>query len=214
MPHMPAVCNTCGTIFNSGIFVENSSVTLSGNKSGPCPSCGGWGHIPDGVFNFIGNAIEVLSAPERTVKELQRFSEILQLAQKHETTLEQIEEEIQEETPQLISILDLLPRNREELRADLGIFITCLIMIIQIFLPSLLEEEPTPKIEVNQVINHIYESTEINNTNLINGQTTIPTNNQTIKNAPIRVEKIGRNELCPCGSGKKYKYCHLQLQTQ
>jgi preprotein translocase subunit SecA len=26
---------------------------------------------------------------------------------------------------------------------------------------------------------------------------------------PVRVEKkIGRNELCPCGSGKKYKYCH------
>ncbi len=26
---------------------------------------------------------------------------------------------------------------------------------------------------------------------------------------PVRVEKkIGRNELCPCGSGKKYKHCH------
>ena len=26
---------------------------------------------------------------------------------------------------------------------------------------------------------------------------------------PIRVEKkVGRNELCPCGSGKKYKNCH------
>jgi len=26
---------------------------------------------------------------------------------------------------------------------------------------------------------------------------------------PVRVEKkIGRNELCPCGSGKKYKQCH------
>jgi preprotein translocase subunit SecA len=27
--------------------------------------------------------------------------------------------------------------------------------------------------------------------------------------APIQVEKkVGRNELCPCGSGKKYKHCH------
>ena len=24
---------------------------------------------------------------------------------------------------------------------------------------------------------------------------------------PIRVEKAGRNDLCPCGSGKKYKKC-------
>lgn len=29
------------------------------------------------------------------------------------------------------------------------------------------------------------------------------------KPEPLRVEKkVGRNELCPCGSGKKYKHCH------
>lgn len=29
------------------------------------------------------------------------------------------------------------------------------------------------------------------------------------KQEPIRVEKhAGRNDLCPCGSGKKYKHCH------
>jgi uncharacterized protein YecA (UPF0149 family) len=22
------------------------------------------------------------------------------------------------------------------------------------------------------------------------------------------MEKVGRNDLCPCGSGKKYKRCH------
>ncbi|MBI5083521.1 MAG: SEC-C domain-containing protein [Acidobacteria bacterium] len=25
--------------------------------------------------------------------------------------------------------------------------------------------------------------------------------------APVRSEKVGRNEPCPCGSGKKYKKC-------
>ncbi|MDI3298869.1 MAG: preprotein translocase subunit SecA [Bacillota bacterium] len=25
---------------------------------------------------------------------------------------------------------------------------------------------------------------------------------------PVRVQKVGRNDPCPCGSGKKYKYCH------
>ena len=25
--------------------------------------------------------------------------------------------------------------------------------------------------------------------------------------APAKKRKIGRNELCPCGSGKKYKKC-------
>jgi len=30
---------------------------------------------------------------------------------------------------------------------------------------------------------------------------------ETIKSAPKKVEKIGRNQLCPCNSGKKYKQC-------
>jgi preprotein translocase subunit SecA len=30
--------------------------------------------------------------------------------------------------------------------------------------------------------------------------------------APVRAEpKVGRNELCPCGSGKKFKHCHGQI---
>ena len=32
-------------------------------------------------------------------------------------------------------------------------------------------------------------------------------NNKVKKAAPKRVNKIGRNDLCPCGSGKKYKQC-------
>jgi preprotein translocase subunit SecA len=28
------------------------------------------------------------------------------------------------------------------------------------------------------------------------------------KKAPVKVSKVGRNDLCPCGSGKKYKHCH------
>ncbi|WP_263142368.1 preprotein translocase subunit SecA [Pseudomonas sp. RIT-PI-AD] len=33
-----------------------------------------------------------------------------------------------------------------------------------------------------------------------------------VASAPVRTEpKIGRNEPCPCGSGKKYKHCHGQI---
>jgi preprotein translocase subunit SecA len=29
------------------------------------------------------------------------------------------------------------------------------------------------------------------------------------KTQPVKVEKkVGRNDPCPCGSGKKYKNCH------
>lgn len=34
------------------------------------------------------------------------------------------------------------------------------------------------------------------------------------KQQPVRVEKqVGRNDPCPCGSGKKYKNCHGRLMN-
>jgi preprotein translocase subunit SecA len=36
--------------------------------------------------------------------------------------------------------------------------------------------------------------------------------NQDAKAEPVRVgPKVGRNDPCPCGSGKKYKQCHGKL---
>ena len=32
--------------------------------------------------------------------------------------------------------------------------------------------------------------------------------NKIKKQAPKRSAKVGRNDPCPCGSGKKYKQCH------
>ncbi|WP_367185602.1 SEC-C metal-binding domain-containing protein [Mesorhizobium ventifaucium] len=31
------------------------------------------------------------------------------------------------------------------------------------------------------------------------------------RQAAVSLQKTGRNERCPCGSGKKYKRCHGQL---
>ena len=33
-------------------------------------------------------------------------------------------------------------------------------------------------------------------------------NNQEEVNESKTEKKVGRNEKCPCGSGKKFKYCH------
>ncbi|MDR0971922.1 MAG: preprotein translocase subunit SecA [Bacteroidales bacterium] len=50
------------------------------------------------------------------------------------------------------------------------------------------------------------------NRNLKTGREDIKSNNpntQERNHQPVKVEKkVGRNDLCPCGSGKKYKNCH------
>ena len=50
--------------------------------------------------------------------------------------------------------------------------------------------------------------------NLSNSQQNIPEGAKPFdpnqKRQPVKVDKkIGRNDPCPCGSGKKYKKCHL-----
>src|SRR4030065_663226 len=115
MPLIPAFCDTCGTVFNSGVFVENSTnISFTGNRAGPCPKCGGMGHIPDGVFNFIGNTIEILSAPERTISELMRLVQILREAKANSETREQVASRIEKELPALSKLGKLLPENRAE----------------------------------------------------------------------------------------------------
>lgn len=150
---VPAVCDNCGAIFPSGFEASNSTnMTFNGCTSGPCPACGGQGHIPDGVYNFIGNTIELLSGPSRTVSELQHLATILKKAKKKHSSYQDVTKEIEEQLPELSSIKDVLPKTRTELYA----FIAIIISTIALLLVQLSSQEPQ-KIEVNNVINNIYQ---------------------------------------------------------
>ena len=185
MPSVPAFCDTCGTVFNSGIFVENSTnITFTENRSGPCPSCGGMGHIPDGVFNFIGNTIEILSAPERTIAELTHFAQILREAKAKAETREQVVSRIEKELPSLSRLIKLLPENKSELYG----FLAVVLAAVQLFTQSPPAQNSTT-INITQVIQQVISE---------------PSGS---KSVPAKSNKIGRNEPCPCGSGIKYKKC-------
>jgi hypothetical protein len=77
----------------------------------------------------------------------------------------------------------LLPRNRSDLYA----FLALVIAAIQLILSTVQAQDitiPNVDIDINQLIS--------------------VTVNQNVQPVP----KVGRNEPCPCGSGKKYKKCH------
>lgn len=86
MFQMPAVCDQCGRAFNSGIAGSNSTnIRMSGNRSGPCPSCGGMGTVPDGVYNISERGWELVERLPGTRDELLRAAGIIQevLAEQH-----------------------------------------------------------------------------------------------------------------------------------
>ncbi|MCQ4276736.1 YecA family protein [Stutzerimonas degradans] len=185
MPSFPAFCDTCGTVFSSGIFIENSTnISFAGNRSGPCPCCGGMGHVPDGVFNFIGNTIEILSAPERTIAELTQLAKILAEAKAKSDTREQVASRIEKEVPSLSKLVQLLPENRSELYG----FLAVILAAVQLFTQTPAAPSSTT-INVTQVIQQVIVEPP------------------PPKVAPLSPKKVGRNERCPCGSGAKFKRC-------
>src|SRR5258708_4753911 len=133
MPHIPAICDRCGTMFPSGFVFENArNVTLSGNRSGPCPSCGGMGHVPVCVYDFVDGAIALLQGPERTVSELQRLASLLRAAKAHGATADEVKSAIREQVSGIQGVGDLLPKTPSDLYA----FITVLLTIIGLVLSA------------------------------------------------------------------------------
>lgn len=133
MTRMPAFCISCGAIFRSTFVADNAYHTaFSYCTAGPCPNCGGIGRIPDGVYNFIGNTIELLSGSGRTVEELNRLDTILRLSKEKGSTPEQVKEEVQREVPELANLFDTPPKTRSVIYSVITIILT----IIQLLLPA------------------------------------------------------------------------------
>jgi len=156
------------------------------------------GHIPDGVFNFIDNTIEILSAPKRTLNELSHLTNILREAKEKHRSPDEVAEKIREDLPELSSVADLLPKTRSELYA----FLTLIVAVIGLLTQGSHGSNNTSTITVNQTINQAFLETD-----------KVAKPKGSVKAPAKRISpKIGRNEPCPCGSGKKYKKCCGQPQ--
>lgn len=191
--NLPAICNSCGTIFNSGFLANGGTISINNCTSGPCPSCGGIGNIPNGVYNIVNNTIKILKNKDYTKAELINFTDVLKKVKEEQVTLEEAESEIKDNLSGLSSILNLLPKNREETRDDIKFLLGFLIAIITLFATISGNSSEVNNINIEQVIS-VMEQVEENYSN--------------VKNNIVYSSKIGRNELCPCGLGKKYKFCH------
>ncbi len=195
--NIPAFCDNenCRTVFPSGFVFSNvANATFSGNKSGPCPRCGGMGHVPDGIFNFVGETIEIISAPEKTLDDFLKFSKIIREAYEQKQSFEMVAQNIKEKTPSFSKILDLLPDNKSDWYTFIGTLVAIVALISQ---QRTTRANVDKQVTVSQVIEYISAKSTVEN-----NQKSIQVTTVTKKN------KIGRNEPCFCGSGIKHKRCH------
>jgi hypothetical protein len=140
---VPAICDTCGTVFPSGFVIGQGArnITMVGNKSGPCPTCGGMGSIPDGLYDFVGETLSIAStwSPER----IQRLIAALQGARNAANPREATEAALAEDDELLDVVRRLvIPRNPAEFWA----FIAALLALLMLLNASLSD----PGITVNE----------------------------------------------------------------
>jgi preprotein translocase subunit SecA len=82
----------------------------------------------------------------------------------------------------------------------------------------------TVKVQSNEQLEEAAQDLEQRGERIANVTYTAPTETgeietivdaETVRRAPASlagtVPRVGRNEACPCGSGKKYKHCHGKL---
>jgi hypothetical protein len=196
MPSIPAFCTQCGLAFGSGIVLENSiGVHLEGNTS-VCPRCGGVGRVPDGVYNVLGKVVELLTGPETSVEQIRSLQRVLEQARSEDRPRHDIQAAITKAAPELTSLASVLPSTRGELYAFITVLLTLLGLIVASY-ASLKPSGPT-QAEIDAMV-----------TKALAQSTQAPASqNQASPNKRTK-PKVGRNEPCRCGSGKKYKRCCL-----
>ncbi len=156
MAQLPAFCDNCGAVFPSGFAIRGEGAkTFVGNKSGPCPVCGRMGSVPDGVFDVTDNVIRLLSGPQKTVEQLRKLASVIKEARETVEKPNKAVEKIKNEAPELSSIVDALPKTRNELYGFLTIILMAVGSIIAV--AALYKNDSPSEADIQNMIDNTIE---------------------------------------------------------
>ena len=204
MQQMPAACGHCGYLYPSGYYsdpggtgIRVSAATLEvATVTIPCPMCGrNRGNVLAREYRLIEDAAAILQGPEHSEEERKSLTTLLHEAREHGESADEIRTKANEQAPELSSLVDRLLDGKPESMKD-DTWSALLLSTVDGLTPKG-ENGSTDELVPSEVI---YNS--LNQYNI----TTV----QAPPTADVQqaVHKVGRNDPCPCGSGKKYKKCH------
>jgi len=184
----PAFCDRCAAVFPSGIISEGRSTqSIAGQNAGPCPVCGGEGHVPGGVFEFLDSAIEMLSAPEVSEADQRILASILTEACGKQSGIDEIRAKIDAEVPALLPVCGVIPDSPTGLYA----FLTLIVAVVSLLLAGEQEQDQSSPLTAERALAHLIGLTA------------------SAASRPVSrfQRRIRRNDPCSCGSGKRFKQC-------
>jgi len=195
------ICKNCRRAFESQVKIDPAIYAMYpnlkvGHNNLTCPHCNVVHSYSEKDFQYTGVQAKELASFGKIVQN------IINVVQQSDNPLRRATEMFDEfEAAKRISSVENLkksPRLKELKKwlPDTPEKIAAYLVILQIII-QLLTKAPERPVEYNTVIN------QYNQTIIIN-----QTVDQNQDKLTIPKQKIGRNDLCPCGSGKKFKKCH------
>ena len=133
MGPIPAVCNNCGTIFPSPQGGGNVRMVMKNCRAGPCPQYGGYGTIPDGLYDFASKTLNLVKNANARPERVEEIIAILLGLKRDNADNEIVRNSINKNVPELSSLSSVLPRTRSELYAFLAAIVVILTFIITNF---------------------------------------------------------------------------------
>jgi hypothetical protein len=163
--------------------------------------------VLEGVFNIVGDTIEVLQGSGATANQLARLAELLREAARTRQTPEQVADTVNRELPSLGAFAKQLavPRTPEAFYALLT-FAATVALLLRDCSTTATTINVDRRVMVNQVIENVYSHPPP-------AAVGSAAAGSAGSEEQGRTHKPGRNEPCPCGSGKKYKHCCGMIQS-
>ena len=202
---IPAECGNCGYLYPSGYGFDPAdtgievSMTVFENAevSEPCPMCGRRrSRVLAGEHQLVRDAEKLLHDSPGDAAELDRLMEFLRGSRRSSGSADGVRERAGEQAPELLGLVESL-LDASSPRVGLSTWHDLLIATLQA-LKARSDGGSNGHVHPSRVI---YGS--VNRYNITTVTPSVPTQHQ-----QHEAHKVGRNDPCPCGSGKKYKKCH------
>jgi len=181
MNELIAFCENqnCKSIFSVTNFIGgngNISIQLQNTRFGPCPNCGSYGLIPDGLYKYFDKSISFVRGPKESLDKLLSVKKLILEYRDQQKTKDEILHKVKEMSPEYGQAIQNAP--------DID-YHKWIGTILAILTAAILVQQTYFKGNDDEIKDKIIEQLLIQNKNLTEK---IQPNNSLNKN------KIGRNE--------------------
>lgn len=189
---------SCGAIFPAPNLIGgdgSATIQMTNSRYGPCPNCGGFGRIPDGIYGYANHVVEFLRGPQESLAALRKVQALLADRRTRSQSRDEVLSQVRNVAPRVASAMEKVPSIAV---TQQWIQVLIALVTLAILIQTTYFKKSDKELE-KLFIEHLLQENK-----QLKQQTLSATNGQTYRRPS---EKVPRNATCPCGSGKKHKRC-------